>query len=567
MRKRNPEENGAKEKTLKAFLYMTIALYMLLVILQGFMNNIRREEHIQEAFRMTAALQNDIQSNLFFMERLAAQITGLADLTNSRISILTENGSLILDSSPNNVTLNSYIYNVEVLEAKKGSTAYSISTIHGQTMINVATPPFPIGDISVILHLEKPLSGGEALKHAWFLVWLSITAFVFGIAFMMFSSKGGLKGPLPKDESTHSLEQTIARDFADDRISRLSTLFTGLKDGIILFDLSGAIQMINPQAKEFIGVDNEIFFRDIREIGQSNYIMNLLSQEVTHVMETKTNSRFDLRIDEDVILEVSTSPIANKYRPFQDYGILAILRDVTEIKEAEQQRVDFVTNVSHELRTPLTLISGFVETLREWNSISEEEHSQALDIISVEAQRLTRLISQLLELSHIEHQIHTDYTTNFNAVETISNSLPLIRIMAEKKQQQFTCNIPTDDAHIFGNEEWLNQIIYNLCENAVKYTKEYGLIALNAYVDKNFLVISIYNEGIAIPKKEQQRIFERFYRIDKARNSKIPGSGLGLALTEKLVKELSGEITLVAHPGKGNQFTVRLPLVSNNGET
>jgi two-component system phosphate regulon sensor histidine kinase PhoR len=552
-------------KTIKFYAGLVVGMSLLFALLFGIFATVYRKENLHRAFSLTAVIQEYIQNNFTTVNLLNGELPQLADLADCRISILAKDGTILCDSARNDVTLNSFIYHQEVLEAKKGTPAASISSSHGIMMISTASAPFHLGKSIIILHLEIPLHSWKTVERIRAIGWFTIAFFALLMfippLFFNINSAAPSLNNIVRPNFNPEIEH-----FANERIGLLSTLFNGLKEGMILFDLSGGIQMINPQAKQMMGVRNEIFFKDTWDTCQLNPLGNMLLQEVKQTIESKTSTQFDMETEAGQIIEISVSLIKNKYQPFETCGVLALLRDVTDLKRMEQQRSEFVSNVSHELRTPLTLISGFVETLQGWDSIPKDDRLNALEIISVETQRLERLISQLLRLSHIDHQMNTDNRGRINAIAVITTALSPLKIMAENKNQQFVSSVPTGDAYILGHEAWLIQIIYNLCENAIKYTPEKGHIELTVNVANSNLVIAIKDDGIGIPEKDQKRIFERFYRVDKARNSRIPGSGLGLALTKDIVGELSGQISLTSEVGKGSEFIVTLPLDMLNGK-
>lgn len=551
-------------KTIKFYLCLAVVAGVLFAILFNIHKTMYRKEHLRQALKLTDTIQTYIQKNYVSTDLLVDQISGLPIPPDYRVSILAEDGTILCDSKRTDTALSSFIYNQEVLEAKKGFTASSISDIQGKTILSTASAPFRLGKKVIIIHLEIPLNQWKTLNHIQMVGWLIYALFILACLLPTMLSNIKPEPGIPVKDSSDLTDNFKTEHLANERISLFSTLFTGLPEGMVLFDLSGRIQMINPQAKQMIGVGNDVFFKDIWDTSLFTSTFNMLVQEVKQTIESKTSTKFNMETESGKIFEISVSTIKNKYQPFEICGVLALLRDVTEFKHMEQQQNEFVSNVSHELRTPLTLISGFVETLQEWESIPSEDRSEALKIISIETERLKRLISQLLKLSRIDNRVNTTTGIKFNAIPVIAASLPSLHLMAEKKNQQFISNLPDCEAYILGHEGWLTQIIYNLCENAFKYTPDNGNIELTVNVTDSDLIISVKDNGIGIPEKEQKFIFERFYRVDKARNSKIPGSGLGLALTRDIVRVLSGQISLVSQPGKGSQFIVTLPLIIEN---
>lgn len=251
--------------------------------------------------------------------------------------------------------------------------------------------------------------------------------------------------------------------------------------------------------------------------------------------------------------------IENKYKSDENYGVLVVVKDVTEIKKLEKMRMQFVSNVSHEIRTPLTCISGFVETLKSCDSLSQSDKLEALDIIDVETERLKKLISDLLRLSEIESDLGEKREEKIDIEHTLNQIMILLKLMARNKDISIDMNISSHLNMLTGNENWFRQMVINLCQNAIKYTPKFGKVLINAEPGDESVIISVKDNGIGIPEKDIPRVFERFYRVDKARNSKIGGTGLGLAIVKHIVIEFGGKIELKSKEGEGSEFIVTLP--------
>jgi two-component system phosphate regulon sensor histidine kinase PhoR len=239
-------------------------------------------------------------------------------------------------------------------------------------------------------------------------------------------------------------------------------------------------------------------------------------------------------------------------------GILLVFHDITDLKKLEKMREDFVANVSHELKTPLTSIKGFSETLLEGAMYSEEHLKQFLEIIRQEADRLHRLIQDLLNLSHIEQKRFQLQWSRVELAEAIRDTILLLRAKADHKR--ININFSYDSKfkrNIEGDSDRIRQILLNLMSNAIQYTPEHGEISVTIDVwEKKGFIVCVKDTGVGIKEEEIPRIFERFYRVDKARSRSSGGTGLGLAIVKHLVEAHHGEITVQSEDGKGSQFCV-----------
>lgn len=238
-------------------------------------------------------------------------------------------------------------------------------------------------------------------------------------------------------------------------------------------------------------------------------------------------------------------------------GLLINIEDITQKKNLEKIRSDFVANVTHELKTPLTSISGFVETLKGNEEIDFDTRNRFLGIIDSETTRLKRLIDDILMLSFIE----SDDKIKTKEIVNLSSIIDEVLCLVSEKIKNKNINIKKDclDLSININRDYLKQIILNLIDNAIKYNIDNGSIYIYVKDDKQFLDIKIEDSGIGIAKEDINRVFERFYRVDKARSKKIGGTGLGLAIVKHIVLLVGGSIKVDSKLGKGTQFNIRLP--------
>lgn len=240
------------------------------------------------------------------------------------------------------------------------------------------------------------------------------------------------------------------------------------------------------------------------------------------------------------------------------FQALVILYDLTDIRRVEQMQLDFVSNVSHELKTPVTAITGFAETLLAGAKDDPETLQQFLKIIYEESTRLTALIQDILALSHLDRQDQTQ-AQDIALKAMVEANLELMQQKIQQKEIHVSVNIP--ETLTFKTQKMkLNQVLKNLIANGITYNKQAGSLVITAQADQQQLIIQVVDSGLGIPSDLQERIFERFYRVDQARATHKSGTGLGLAIAKEITESIGGQLTVESQLGVGSQFTLTFPL-------
>lgn len=259
------------------------------------------------------------------------------------------------------------------------------------------------------------------------------------------------------------------------------------------------------------------------------------------------------RVDANVV------PIQDKHNQ-RLTGVILVLHDITEIRHLETLRSEFVSNVSHELKTPVTSIKGFSETLLDGAVEDPELRKEFLTIIRDESNRLTRLIEDILQLSKIEQQQIKPHFESVDFVDVVQRVLKVVRKPLKEKRIELVLNLP-ESYPLTSESDGLHQIALNLISNAITYTPADGRIELSIEnaVEQAHVVFRVSDTGIGIPEDDQQRVFERFYRVHKSRERETGGTGLGLSIVKHLVERYHGEITLTSVEDEGTTFEVILP--------
>jgi two-component system phosphate regulon sensor histidine kinase PhoR len=335
--------------------------------------------------------------------------------------------------------------------------------------------------------------------------------------------------------------------------------------GIILLDAEHRITLLNDRAALMIDYEQSQW------IGQLYTAMKHpveLPSLINLSLESKRSIREELTIfyPFERIVEINIVPLymdEDRYR-----GLIVMIHDITTIRKLEMMRREFVANVSHEIKTPLTALKGFAETLLSGALDDRETARSFLQIIYNEADRLNRLITDILQLSKMESG---QYQLNYSPVELKPLLEKLMKMMAtQARMKSISLHIEaTEETFVEADEDLLLQILINLVSNGINYTPNGGRVTVSAeYIElpesTDLMRITVSDTGIGIPKQDQQRIFERFYRVDKARSRESGGTGLGLSIVKHLVELHYGSIAVDSRPGLGSNFTIELPLLQQH---
>lgn len=325
--------------------------------------------------------------------------------------------------------------------------------------------------------------------------------------------------------------------------NKLSTIFAYMADGLAVYDKQGQLVQCNPAAVRLIG--ERIEYEEFRRIFGPYRVEDLLKRPDEIVSKT---------------MQVEDNYINAVYAAVED-GLIVVLQDMTEQKQMEEMQKEFVANVSHELRTPITTIKSYVETLLDGGVEDVELESRFLKVINQESDRMTHLIAELLDLSRLDSRQVKMKLELLDITQIVEDSVLRHRILAEKKQQKLTYEGFQKPLFIMADQGRVEQVLRNLITNAVKYSPEQASISVGIEPPMGSVVrIYVKDTGVGIEKKEQERIFERFYRVDKARSRSMGGTGLGLAIVKELMELHYGSVSVESEDGKGSTFWITFPL-------
>ncbi len=327
---------------------------------------------------------------------------------------------------------------------------------------------------------------------------------------------------------------------------RLCSILLNITDGVLILFPDGKIDLMNAKIQRlFFGRENSCYnIYSIYEISGFDSLKNKIRNFIDGKEE---NLRFEEDISDD-IYSIHLSKFRNNGKLI---GISVIFIDVTKEKEVDKLKMEFIANISHELKTPLASIQGFTEILLKAPNLQAEKREEFLNIVFKEALRLSKMVNSILDFSKIEFEKEVPKFENVDLLSLASEVVFLLREKAESKNLNLIFESKTEKKYVFSNKDMLKEALINLTENAVKYTKNGGLVRVSLFETQKGLKISIKDNGPGIPEEEHKNIFKKFYRI---KGSKEKGTGLGLSIVKSICEKLNIKMFLISGLGEGCEF-------------
>lgn len=333
--------------------------------------------------------------------------------------------------------------------------------------------------------------------------------------------------------------------------NQIETILLHMTDGIVAFDMQGEIILINPAARKLLKVSPEDkSFNDIfKKCG-----VNINMEKVIY-LENWTSTEQRVKI-EDTYVHIFFAPFKNENDT--PAGVIAVIQDITEHVVLDDMRKEFVADVSHELKTPITSIMGYADTLLE-AEYDKETQGKFLNVIASEARRMARLVTDLLTLSRYDNDKNRIKKEAFDLGELVKKCQDKLAIEIMKKKHKVSCFVTADVPPVYADKDDIERVVLNILSNSVKYTKDGGDIKIYVGFVYNDAYIKIIDNGIGIPEEDLTKIFERFYRVDKARTREMGGSGLGLSIAKEILDKNGGTIDIKSIVGEGTEVVIRIP--------
>lgn len=566
----------------RIIIFTTLIITFFLAIMTSIYLVISNHKYLEESKsvlneynKVIALLLENDQGNI---KDELTRIESSSDMKNIRITYISKEGNVIFDTHKKLSDENeSYLQREEIIDAIKEGSGNSVrysEDLH-QNMIYSA---LKLKDGSII-------RTSIAVKNAQILDTTNTKYLIFGVVLALIIAllltvkiTNIILNPLKeleqltatiaggnfhkrvkinsKDDEIQSLGKSfnhmaeqleITIEQFKDKQNGLEAILKSMDSGVIAFDRYMNVIMINPYAKKIFGISGEIV---------GNKLLDYITDEkiIKAFCGGKEKVEIEVNYNNDPkILKIRRASIINEP---EIIGTVVVIQDITDIKKLENMRSQFVANISHELKTPLTSIKGFAETLRYVDD--DETRNKFLSIIDEESDRLARLLEDILSLYEIEQKRST-VLEEFNVDKEIEKVYFLLNDQAKKKGVEVFLDT-NSNCILMGDKDKFKQMLLNLVSNSIKYTEKGGIVRVESYTHDMNLVLVIEDNGIGISAEDLPRIFERFYRVDKARSRESGGTGLGLAIVKHIVRLFDGDISVSSELEVGTKFVITIPI-------
>jgi len=593
------------------YLLLFFVVTVLLMAVYGYVAYEVKQLVYQQIRRDLAGTASILEPHLPSVDRqsqaidtFCKQYAGTHDL---RITVVRSDGTVLGDSEYDISMMNNHADRPEVLAALRGEQGFSIrySVTLGVDLAYLAVPVSEYGDIAAVFRLSRPVDDIEAfigeldMRIMMLLIFILILSGAFGyyLTYRMRRLFRQIETSLEKVESgeydialdisfpaeaqpvaeqmnrmAHQLDVSIAEITA--RNNQLEAILANMVEPVVLLDKDLKIRHMNHAAVRMLELDPvQSIGRGVLETFRNSALYEFALEVQRGIEALETNIELN-KNQHAVFLQVHGTLIKSPLRErnklmFQDSrsykeAVLLVFNNITRIKTLEKIRQDFVANVSHELKTPITSINGFVETLMQGAIDNRDEALQFLGIIDKQTRRLNSIIDDLLSLSKLENLEHHELEfEDCNVAGIVSAAVQLCADKARGKNIEIIQKCGTGmQAEVI--PLLVEQALVNIIDNAVKYSDRDGKIIVTCTESENYIHIAVEDYGRGIPEKDLPRIFERFYRVDKARSRELGGTGLGLSISKHIVRVNNGTIRVTSEVGAGTTFYINLPKHQQN---
>jgi two-component system phosphate regulon sensor histidine kinase PhoR len=502
--------------------------------------------------------------------------------------VVLPTGQVVGDTDEDPTTMENHRSRPEIAEALAGHTGTSIrysNTLH-RTMIYVAIPLRQNGKVIGVVRSSVPVTAIDQALHS-IRVKIIIAGIVIAVVAALLSlmisrrisrpleqlkkgaqqfARGDLTSKLavPTTEEIGALAEAmnVMASQLGQRINTITqqrqeqqAILSSMIEGVVAVDLDEQIISINDAASRFFDIDpDNALKRTLHEVIRNPGLLQLVGS----ILRSHESAQDEIVQGHRPRRYLQASGTLLRGAEGDTIGVVVVLNDVTRIRELEQVRRDFVANVSHELKTPITSIKGFVETLLDGAMSNVADATRFLKIIARHADRLNAIIEDLLTLSHIEQKSPIVFEER-NIGELVCDAVQTCEGVAQAQGVRIAASCE-DNVRLRIHSRLLEQAIVNLIDNAVKYSQPNNEVQVRAFRDGQRIKIEVEDHGCGIEAEHLPRIFERFYRVDRARSRELGGTGLGLAIVKHIALIHEGEVTVTSKPGVGSTFTIHLPI-------
>ncbi|MCO4613520.1 phosphate regulon sensor protein phoR [Streptococcus infantarius subsp. infantarius] len=530
---------------------LLVTLFMVVGLLYGYFTQVQKEQLQTET--ALAAQGVSLEGQDYFNE---------LKMSNVRITWVDNQGKVLYDNESDAQIMDNHANREEIKEALKDGygesvrysktlttqSLYSAQRLDNGTVIRLSVTRHSI--LVLLFRMFQPLF--LILVLAFLLsLWLSHS---IAKSIVLPLNRLDLDHPLENDAyeeispllrriARHQKEVTEREVLLEQRQSEFDTIISKIKEGMILLDNNCRIISINQAAQDILQTDQTCLGKDMLQILRNLSLNNWLEKGLQGRKQEGI-----LQLD-DAHYKVMVRPIQSEDKVT---GLAILFFDVTDQLQADQLRREFTANVSHELKTPLHLISGYSEMLAS-DVVAQKDVPQFAEKIHSESQRMIQLVEDIIKLSHLDEseELAMEPVNLYQISEEVLDSLS-----AKANERHINLHLLGEPAYITGNHALIHSLIYNLCDNAIIYNRDKGDVIVNVTSNKDNIVLTVQDTGVGIAKDEQERIFERFYRVDKSRSKKLGGTGLGLSIVKHAVNQHHADIKVESQLGLGTKMTV-----------
>ncbi|MNH86821.1 Alkaline phosphatase synthesis sensor protein PhoR [compost metagenome] len=579
------------------FSMLTAGLFMAKLLKDSHIEVLQENMERELKVILATGQWNRNENDQTLIQVYTEQAKKIKELAEARITYVREDGKVLADSDENPLQMDNHLNRPEIGDAKQHGVGYKIrySETLKQNMLYAAIPvkneTKVIGYLRMSISLEQVDS---TVIQLWYFLIIGLAVLFLIAGYVSYRIARSVTRPIERITSvakhitnmdykarveSHNKDEIGQLGLAINQMAdslqlqmnrilenegRLKGVLENMVSGVLMIDRDERIVLLNPSAEEILGFSaQELLGKKYNEAKQQ-YEFTKMIQECLDVRE-HIRDEMVFYYPAERILEINLSPISQADEEWS--GVLIVLHDITAVRRLERMRSEFVANVSHELKTPIAAVKGFAETLLAGALNDKETAKSFLQIIFDESERLNRLIGDILELSKIESRRIPLHFSPVDLHDFISKSLSMMNAEADKKHIELSMQVDKD-TYLEADEDRLRQIFINLLSNGINYTQEGGKVKIrveplvfNKDGDHERLKIVVSDTGIGIPKKDLPRIFERFYRVDKARSRSSGGTGLGLSIVKHLVELHKGTIRVDSEVGVGTKITIELPVI------
>ncbi|MDD5130744.1 MAG: ATP-binding protein [Candidatus Omnitrophica bacterium] len=565
--------------------YAYLAPHLKSYVENGVASNIKRQLFLSKD--LLEALQKDKTAPIDFQ----ASAARIGDILGLRATIIASDGKVLGDTDLTGdqlLVVENHAGRPEVKAARAGDFGVSkrFSSTVKKEMLYMAVP-FSLDSGRGVLRLSVPLYDigllQEKVRNVVVVSVVGILLFSLGLTVfvsvfisrplteMSLIAKAMAQGDFSKKAYTRSQDEigdlaralnTMSEDIRgkiesiNSGKTKLDLVLSSMFEGVIVTDAHENIIIMNPSLRKLFLIDMDPEGKRPLEVIRNNAVDDMIGKIVKEKQQLATEE-IVINIPEERILKVNGVPIMSNNRL---EGVILVFHDITELRHLEKIRQDFVANVSHELRTPVSSIKGYAETLLDGALEDKVNAKEFVNIIYQDSNRLVSLINDLLDLSKIESGKLKMSFASLDPVLLIKKGVTVINNQAQAKSISLEVNISQDLPKIKADETRFAQVMINLLDNAIKYSSEGAAVIISAKAADGVLQIDISDSGMGISEEDIPRIFERFYRVDKARSRELGGTGLGLSIVKHIVSAHGGQVWVKSELGRGSTFSFTIPL-------